>query len=205
MTITAMPLTTQTGHQQTSDDLQQCIIGMIAAMKADFGHKFKSQFGSGEDLRQYKRRLYSMLKGNAIDSIETAYNAYAIAGNEWPPTVPQLLAEIGLVEKQKNRDLIAEQQHHAVLRLQKPTRECNPMQMLADANLSKTADNRTKEQWMHDKQTALLKLQSVVSSVPRRYADANHLCGHPDCTQAGTISGSVRGGEHWYCKNHFRA
>ena len=32
---------------------------------------------------------------------------------------------------------------------------------------------------------------------------SSHLCGHPECTAAGTLSTGVRGDQPWYCDIHF--
>jgi len=192
------------GNQPISDPLQNCIIGMIAAMKADFGNKFKSQFADPEELRQYKRRLYTMLKGQQVEDIQKAYNGYAMAGNEWPPTVPQLLSELTQVQKQKVRSLMEERKHLDTIGLPKPTRDCDPLAMLANAKASMNKDARTPEQRAHDMQEALLRLNAAVACVPIPQADENHLCCYPGCRKAGALTSSVRGSEYWYCSGHFQ-
>ena len=188
----------------TSDPLADCINGMIAAMKADFGHKFKSQFENTEDLRQYKRRLYQMLRGRDIKHITDAYNGYALSGKEWPPTVPELISALDDVEKTARRKQAEEMNH--LLKLSAPAKkivECNPLEMLANAK-GKTVDDRTPEQIEQDKKDAWQRHKALVAPFSVRNIDADHLCAYPSCNKAGSISDSIRGGGTWYCKEHFK-
>ncbi len=46
-----------------ANPLKLCINSLVSAMKADYGHLFKSQFSSNEDIIMYQSRLYSKLEG----------------------------------------------------------------------------------------------------------------------------------------------
>lgn len=191
------------GNQPISDPLQNCIIGMIAAMKADFGNKFKSQFADPEELRQYKRRLYQMLRGRDIKHITDAYNGYAMSGKEWPPTVPELITALDDVEKTERRKQAEEINHLMKLSRPEPKISCNPLEMLANAK-GKTVDDRTPEQKEQDWQDLLQRHKAMVAPFSVRNIDADHLCAYPSCNKAGSISDSIRGGGTWYCGEHFR-
>ncbi len=198
--------TPSTGPTKTpsSDALVNCINSMIDAMKADFGHKFKSQFGHAEELRLYKRRLYQMLRGRDIKHITDAYNGYALSGKEWPPTVPELISALDDVEKTARRKQAEEMNH--LLKLSAPAKkivECNPLEMLANAKV-KTGDDRTPEQMEQDKKDAWQRHKALVAPFSVRNIDADHLCAYPSCNKAGSISDSIRGGGTWYCKEHFK-
>ena len=188
----------------TSDPLADCINGMIAAMRADFGHKFKSQFGDTNELRMYKRRLYQMLRGRNVKHIYDAYTGYAMSGKEWPPTVPELITALDDVEKTERRKQAEELNH--LMKLSEPAKktvECNPLEMLANAK-GKTVDDRTPEQKEQDWQDLLQRHKAMVAPFSVRNIDADHLCAYPSCNKAGSISDSIRGGGTWYCGEHFR-
>lgn len=88
--------TNGTARPGKHDPLADLINSLIACMKADFGGRFVARFPEQEDLRQFKRRLYSKLRGHDIDRILAGYERYVEQNPTptFPPTVPELIASI---------------------------------------------------------------------------------------------------------------
>ncbi len=83
--------------------LKLCINSLVSAMKADYGHLFKSQFSSNEDIIMYQSRLYSKLEGAGYTKkdIVDGYEGFVDNGSKYPPTVPELMSSI----KEKSRKI----------------------------------------------------------------------------------------------------
>ncbi|MEO1944174.1 MAG: hypothetical protein ABGY11_07720, partial [Candidatus Thioglobus sp.] len=75
-----------------ANPLKLCINSLVSAMKADYGHLFKSQFSSNEDIIMYQSRLYSKLDGAGYTKkdIVDGYEGFVDNGSKYPPTVPEL-------------------------------------------------------------------------------------------------------------------
>lgn len=187
----------------SSDPLADCISNMIKAMKADFGSKFKSQFDNTEDLRNYKRRLYQVLRHRDVKNIYQAYDRYALSGKEWPPTVPELVSVLDEIEKEEKKHERENAQHEQIVSLPKPTRSCDPMQMLREAKLD-TPELKDQSEWMRRKSEKAMLNQAMCGHLSKRYADGAHKCGYNGCYRSGSLSSSRNGSEHWYCSEHFR-
>jgi len=88
--------TNGTAHPGKHDPLADLINSLISCMKADFGGRFVARFPEQEDLRQFKRRLYSKLRGHDIDRILAGYERYVEQNitPKFPPTVPELISSI---------------------------------------------------------------------------------------------------------------
>jgi hypothetical protein len=86
--------TNGTRDRGKNDPLADLINSLISCMKADFGGRFVARFPEPEDLRQFKRRLYSKLRGHSIDRILAGYERYVEQNPTptFPPTVPELIA-----------------------------------------------------------------------------------------------------------------
>ncbi|MBS3953651.1 MAG: hypothetical protein KGZ88_11945 [Methylomicrobium sp.] len=200
MTETAQ-LAKQNGDQRTFDDpLALCIVSLINAMKADFGHKFKSQFGDPEALRLYKRRLYAKLKGLEIPDIVDGYERYFEKNTEWPPTVPQLFS---LVEQAIKSRVNAEKNRVEAERLAElppPKHQCDPLAMLADAKAGSGKPGSKAAALQNH--AAVLELSH--SKTLHSFAGFEHGCTIPGCSNAGTISAGTVGGSNFYCREHFR-
>lgn len=190
----------QTGGVQTfNQPLIDCINHLVNAMRSDFGHKFKSQFKDPDELTQYKKRLYRKLDSKHLDDIVEAYESFLEAKPEWPPTVPEMIVGVYNIEKAIKKREQNRVEAERVAALPAPTHDCNPIEMLAEAKAKNESETKAEMVLQHE---ALLKLHS--GNINKRFADDYHLCSVSNCSKAGTVTASVRGGENWYCMNHFR-
>lgn len=199
----------QIGTPLTFDPLEKCIIDLVNAMRSDFGNRFKSQFSDENDaLRLYKRRLYAKLRGRAVEFIYAAYDAYIDAAPEWPPTVPELIACVDKAEKLAKKAKESDIEVQRIAALPAPSITCDTLALLAAAKSNK-APPATHEEWLRRKADALKNNEAVLmihqNKIRRHYAQTWHNCKVPSCLEIGTISGGTKGGDAFYCQNHFFA
>jgi hypothetical protein len=198
------------GGQPISDPLAECIVGLINAMRSDFGPKFKSQFEREIDtLKQYKRRLYQKLRGKPINAIVDGYEEFVCSNPEWPPTVPELAFYTDKVAKELEQKKINQAEAERVAALPPPTIDCNPLELLAKAkSASKTGSKEDKAAWLARKAEALKNNEAVLvlhgQNIKRRHAQPVHFCVVNGCQNAGSLSAGTKGGDNWYCAKHFK-
>jgi hypothetical protein len=201
------------GGQQTSDEnldpLGRCIVSLINAMKLDFGHKFKSQFGDSDALRMYKRRLYAKLRDSNLEDIVNGYERFSDARNEWPPTIPEMVDFVEQARKaraqlESNRDEV-----ERLAALPAPIIQCNPLEMLAKAkSAAQPAGKKDHDAWMERKAAALQNHNAVLTlhshKIRKNYGRPEHQCNFPGCYKTGALSSATGGGGNFYCADHFR-
>lgn len=180
-----------------SDPLAKIIQSITQAMKADFGQQYAKQFKTDDDMRMYKRRLYTKLKGHEIGDIADGYEMYVDGVNKFTPTIPDLIA---IVEQARKNRLHAEANKAEVARisaLPAPTITCDPMALLAEAKKAPTGN-------MAEKMAAHKALLTMHSKHIRNPVFHGHGCAVSHCRNLGSMTTSTKGGETWYCRDHYR-
>ncbi len=211
-----------TGIQQTSNDpLKDCILDLINAMKADFGKKFEARFPNtdegNEDLRQYKRRLYAKLRDWEICDIIDGYENFIDSKPDWPPTVPDLITSVEdaiVIRRRKERsDAELERKAEAAkARHGKKPIECNPIAMLREAidNVDQYKDENTEKRAIRRKQIINHHDRLIIDFEQMNHSRLSvpavgHTCSVAICFKPGVLSHSVKGGDNWYCQEHFKS
>lgn len=196
-----------TGTTEIGDSLKEIIIDITNAMKSDFGKRYSEQFKTDEDLRQYRRRLYSKLRSEKIENIVDGYETLISKQHSWPPTVPELVDSIDQIAKEKTKKQKLIEEAEELARLPPPTHSVNPLKMLATAKTAVEADNHSD--WLERKALALKNHESVIAvakaqgKIRRGQHEAKHYCKFPGCDSLGAISNGTKGGENFYCQDHY--
>ncbi|MBE0437237.1 MAG: hypothetical protein IBX56_15705 [Methylomicrobium sp.] len=196
--------------ERVSDPIDQSIRFLVRAISADFGRKFTSFFTNEQAIRDYKRRLRKLFERYDAELVFEAYERFLDGRPQWPPTNVDLLGSAD--------DVIAERKQRAKntaevsgrLALPKPTRQCDPVKMLADAKGKIDDEKRTREEWLKAKVEKLQMhnayLAAHSSEFVTRFGDTmTNGCAFPGCYHIGAISSGTGGSSNWYCKEHFRS
>ncbi|MDE3023151.1 MAG: hypothetical protein KGI54_15095 [Pseudomonadota bacterium] len=193
---------------QQPQSVKQTIVEMVKAMQADFGRTFQNQFHDPEVLAEFKNRLLTKLRGYPPGAIISGYEQCVDRNPKFCPTVPEIEASTkeiikNLEQAEKNR---IETQRLAALPA--PTISCNPVEMFAKAKESHDSEKLTSEQRMKKRDEAMKNHNALLiihsHLIKRVYADYDHLCKFPGCRKAGSISRGTKGGDNFYCLQHFR-
>lgn len=190
------------------NDLAKVIINITKAMKADFGQQYIKQFSVDEDLRQYKRQLYSRMKGYNLQDIMNAYDEYVNAGNEFCPNIPALLKLVDAAAKSRRQSEANQAEALRIGNTQPTTRDCNPLAMLKDAREALKAKPQTKEERLAERLQALKAHHQLLEldkdKIKRHFVDAEHQCHVGYCDKPGSLSHGTTGKGNFYCQEHFQ-
>ncbi len=193
--------------EEIIDPLRDIIVHITDAMKADFGQQYAKLYADKEELRQFKRRLYSKLKGSTIVDIKNAYEAYVNSGNPFCPTIPNLLAFIINAEKDRKKAEKNAVESARIAALPPPTIECNPVEILAKARADNSVFYTEEERAIRHQENLRrheMLLQADSHKIRHIYADPSHFCNVDGCTKAGSFSSGTRGDGNFYCSSHYR-
>lgn len=197
----------QIGGIQISDDpLAQCIVSLTNAMRTDFGSKYKTQFPDVDTLRLYKRRLYSKLKEFEIQDIMNGYELFIDENNEWPPTVPDMLNVIRRAKKERLKAEENMEEAKRVASLPQPKMTVDPLKILAKAKAGNHGGSN--EDWLERKAKILQNHEAVLvlhgDRIVKPQIENGKTCAIDFCGKPAGFSSSTKGGENWYCKEHFK-
>ena len=177
------------------------IVSLTNAMKADFGNSFKRIFSNDEEIKNYKNRLYTKVKGCEIADLINGYELCIQKNREFVPSIPTIVSFVEEAAKLRKKAEAERMNAERLTALPEATRTVNPLDMLAAAKKVDDGLNRAERLKAHD---ALINLHRAQGHV-RHYPDlSQHLCEHGACNSAGTIAHSMTGGGNFYCATHFR-
>ena len=183
-----------------NDPIAQVILQITHAMKIDFGAQYKKQFENDEDLRQYKRRLYTKLIDSLVPDIIDGYEAYIESGKVFCPTIPELITNIEAAKKNRLRKEANNREVERVAALPAPkVIECNPMALLAESKNKAGPIDRAHTLKNHE---ALLTLAG--DKIRKVAVLPSQLCAVGFCQKPGALSRATNGGGEFYCAEHFR-
>lgn len=197
----ATHLTTGTGATGSKplDELARTINSVIAAMSADFGDRFKRAFEAPEDLRQYKRRLYMLLRGKPAAAVVDAYEQMVAEKPGLIPTAPEISYATERVAIAMRRAETERVEAERIAALPPP----NPAGMRRIRDGAARIGTEDCEE--------LAEAVAAHEELIRRHTREGRIrrpglritpC--PTCGNPGTFSRSVAGSETWYCLEHFR-
>jgi hypothetical protein len=178
------------------DELKEVIISITDAMQNDFATQYAKLYANLEDLRQYKRLLYSKLKGSSVIDIKTAYSDYVKSGNPFCPTFQNLLTFVIKSEKERKKPIPVVV---PVIEKIKPARVWST-KIDEDGYTAEELDVRHQENIILHK----AKLMADSHLIRHVYADHTHLCNFDGCSKAGSICSGTYGDGDYYCMAHYR-
>jgi hypothetical protein len=183
-----------------NDPLAQVILQITHAMKTDFGAQYKKQFANDEDLRLYKRRLYTKLIDSSVPDIIDGYEAYIESGKTFCPTIPELITNIEAAKKDRLRKEANNREVQRVAALPAPkVVECNPLAMLAEAKDKAGTVSKADILKNHE---AVITLAG--DKIRRVDVLPVHCCAVGFCQKPGVLSRATVGNGDFFCKEHFR-
>jgi hypothetical protein len=185
------------------DPLAKLIVEICLVMRTDFGRQFSVQFRTEDDLRQYKRRLYTKLRGFDVNDVADGYELFVDGGKAFCPTIPELIEHVELAQKQRRQRELAAADVQRVTALPAPTIQCDPLKMLAEAK--RAAMTRRGGPSLADRlksHEALLK--SHAKNIKTREFGPDKCCDVGHCKNPGALSHGTTGSGPFYCAKHYR-
>lgn len=199
--------------------MKKVVESLVAVGKADYGARWNAQFSDDDDLRQWKRRAYSQLRG--LDSTAIV-DGYERAKVERSPHVP-CLAEIvtaAKAEALKAKRVNDQLEHVNAPRLPAGSGLAGYIEYLdahAEGDIARgciamayeivgglPATTREEQRARLDKAlSAHDKLLSMAPIRPRAYGERRE-CGKTGCSEPGTLSHATNGEGPWFCAEHAR-
>lgn len=186
-----------------NDPLARIIAEICLVMKTDFGRQYASQFKADDDLRLYKRRLYSKLRDFDVGDIADAYELFVESGKTFCPTIPELLEHVKNAQEQRRQREEAAKEVSRVAALPPPTIQCDPLAMLAEA---KQAVKQRKDGVNIEERLAAHNAVVVLfgRNIKKREFGPEKCCEVGYCKKPGALSHNTKGGGPFYCLEHYR-
>lgn len=162
-------------------------------------------FGKNKPSREVKEIWWKLLRGFELNDIKAAFGKHAIECKftPKPADIVDALKAIHAMKMKANREQqeLSEKERQAALPA--PTHNINPISELAKA---KKAEGRTSEEMQeliakHDALIAQDKRLGRIRTLPK---NPNWKCAVNHCHKAGSVTGSLKGSENWYCPEHAR-
>lgn len=188
-------------------------------MRSDFGHLYSTQFKTDEDLRDWKKRIYTKLNGLHPKDILDGYEAIVDAKPAHMPTIPEILD--ATTHSQKTR-LKHEQNQREAERLSAlpPSKEISDniahenlkriRALLADAGEKmdkKETEAERKERLVRLEQKRLAHEELIKQDFPlhgKELITITHKCSVGWCDKPGTLSSAISGNGNYFCREHWR-
>ena len=188
-------------------NLKDTVITISKAMSIDYASQFNKAYKDESDLILLKKRMWQGLKDIDCESSLAAYQELCDETPEYMPTLQSIISRAKSVNSKNIRagqELIERERLAA---LPPPMHEIDSRQMLADA---KDASERTGEQAQEDRDAAIAKHEMLIAQdkrkglirSPNRGSEATCAVNH--CHKAGSVTGSLKGSDSWYCPEHAR-
>jgi hypothetical protein len=202
-------LTTQTTFCR--DDAISVINSLIIAIKTDFSGAFAVKFPTEADLKNYKNRIYTLLKKDhteyTIPALVDSYENYIMTGAKYLPNPPDIYAMTKEQEKKLRKEASKIKEAEELARLPSTTHSVNPLKMLSTAKTAVEANDHTD--WLERKALALKNHEAVIAiakakgTVRKGQHEQQHYCKFPGCSRLGAISSGTKGGDNFYCSEHW--
>jgi hypothetical protein len=202
-------MSTELTERQKNDPLAMTIITIISVMKADFAASFNKIYKTEEEQQEFKRRLYKLARKENIYPIELidAYETLITKNHKFLPSIVEIMAQAKEINKENQKNERNRIEAEELARLPAPTHSVNPLKLLATAKSAVEADNHSD--WLEKKALALKNHDAVIAiakaqgKIRRGNHEVKHYCKFPGCGSLGAISSGTRGGENFYCKDHW--
>lgn len=186
----------------SNDPLAVVITAVVDAMHTDYPQAFASAYKTDEDIRQLKRRLYSLLRTINPAAVADGYDACVQLKPGYLPTVPEIASaayECDKSIKAKERNAL---HADAVAALPNPNA---PMPVNVRKEFERVMENRGKT----DMETLVKRHEELIRADIKRQAIriptmTNNKCAVGGCEKTGVLSHSTTGGANFYCAEHFR-
>lgn len=181
------------------DELARTINSVIAAMSADFGDRFKRAFEAPEDLRQYKRRLYMLLRGKPAAAVVDAYEQVVAEKPGLIPTAPEISQAAERVAVSMRRAEAERMEAERITALPPPN--SSGMRRIRDGAARIGAEDSGELAEAVAAHEELIRRHTREERIRR---PGLRITPCPVCGNPGTFSYSTTGSETWYCLEHFR-
>jgi hypothetical protein len=183
--------------------VKSAIILLVNVMRVDYNRQFEKQFSSNFEMQLFKNRLRERFKGFDPRIILAGYEKAASESPKFMPGVQELIRAIESVDKEHKKAEINRIEAERVSALPPPTITCDPVQMFAEAKAKQNGTpTRAEMDARIENHRALLIIHG--DKIRSIKPNADQLCKHGMCNEAGTLSRSTSGGGNFYCADHYR-
>lgn len=191
---------TQISERIKTDKHAQSVVAIVDALQIDFGDKFLRAYNSEEQVRQLKRRLYKSLENFTESDITLGYEKCVKDNPRFVPTIPEIAdacqsVKAERLKREKELDKFEEIKNSNESKFQLPAPE-----VIEKMREHKTTGNLDKALAAHENLIATHKAAGLI----KKPMQSEHWCKYPGCNQFGAFSNTSKGGEFWYCREHFR-
>lgn len=183
------------------------IASLLAAMQADFGKAFLSQFAGSsqrdmeDTIALYKARLTEKLRIYSTEAIINGYEACLDSRPDWPPTLPVLAKYVADESRKLNvRQDLEKRVKLLDATLEKPVKKrvFPDLSKLLDPN-RKFSDSATRAELVKEHEALI---NAHLAKQPLRQASTQHACAVPGCSDYGVLSSGTKGETGLFCRLH---
>lgn len=177
-------------------------------MMNDYSVQYKKICSDQKTAEAYNQRLVKKLGGFNRQDILDGYDIATEESPKFLPTIPDLFAHVKTLDDKRKQAEKNKIEADNLSKLPAPKHEVNVSDMLKKAKSAVKSRSEDKEARLrrldelkrnHD---ALLELHS--RDITTKTADSDHLCNYSGCRKAGALSHGLKGGDNFYCIEHFR-
>jgi len=182
-------------------NLKDTVITISKAMSIDYASQFNKAYKDESDLILLKKRMWQGLKDIDCESSLAAYQELCDETPEYMPTLQSIISRAKSVNSKNIRagqELIERERLAA---LPPPTHAIDVIEELAKAQLGENATSHDILLERHYQLIAQDKRKGLIRS-PNRGSEATCAVNH--CRKAGSVTGSLKGSDNWYCPEHAR-
>jgi len=194
----------ESNFKEKPRSVRQAIIILVNVMYVDYDKQFENRFKSDLELQIYKNRLLERFKGHDPRIILAGYEKAAAESPKFIPGVQELIKAIEAADKDHKKAEINRIEAERVSALPPPTITCDPVKMFEDEKKNHNGiPTRAEMDARIENHRALLVIHG--DKIRSIRPNAEQLCKHGMCNNAGTLSRSTKGDGNFYCSIHFRA
>lgn len=204
-----------TGSIQDFEDnpLKQAVRGLTNALRLDYGSLFSGQFSKQTmSVNMWQHRLYHKLcaENVAPGDVIAGYEDHTKQPEAKMPDIPTLVniaRQAKLARLRKMRELEHAEELSSLPppqfeRVQEGIQAVVKQAALSSATKPESVrqENLTKLLATHENLLAVHRASGLL----RKTAVAERTCSYHGCRKFGSISSSTKGGEAWFCGEHYR-
>lgn len=205
--------------RNSDEAVKSAIRSVFAALSADYGNLFLSQFkrfGAHKYTpTTWKWRLYKRLHGCSAESIYNGYEGLVVAmKGQGMPTMDQIVTAIK--DEHRHSQPVLPGPEQAPLDRSAATKERRLGELAQFQEYMKQRPEWLKADGSVDEKARLKRLRAAVASHEALLAEHVRLgkippprkiatpCAFPGCPNSGTRTTSVSGSSRWYCRKHYK-
>ncbi len=152
---------------------------------------------------EVKRAWWKLLRNFDLINIKAAFGKHSLESKYCPKPadIIEALKEISVLQKKAQKENAERLEAEKQAALPPPTHDIDVIEELAKAQLGENATDHDILLERHYQLIAQDKRKGLIRS-PNRGSEATCAVNH--CRKAGSVTGSLKGSDNWYCPEHAR-